>query len=76
VCTLVAIIKSSGNFPGYFEVNQRLVHLHGKARKTFWKNSEAVGAITDETFPCELQPAGEFQGIMLKIYCEKVLAYG
>jgi len=21
-------------------------------------------------FPCELQPAGELQGIMLKIYCE------
>jgi len=25
---LEAIIKSSKNFPGDFEVNQRLVHLH------------------------------------------------
>jgi len=53
VCTLVAIIKSSDNFPGDFEVNQRLMHLHGKARKTYFEkfeNSAAVGAITDETF--------------------------
>ena len=33
--------------------NQRLMHSHGKARKTYFEkfeNSEAVGAITDETF--------------------------
>jgi len=54
VCTLEAIIKSSKNFPGDFEVNQRLKHLHGKARKTCFEkfeNYEAVGAITDETLP-------------------------
>jgi len=69
-----AIIKSSENFRGDFE---RLTHLHGKARKIYFEifeNSEAVGSITDETlsaFPCELQPAGELQGIKLKIYCER-----
>jgi len=50
VCTLEAIIKSSENFPGYFEVNERLTHLHGKARKTNFEkfeNSEAVDAVTD-----------------------------
>jgi len=39
-----------------------------------FENSKAVGAITDEIllpFPCDLQPAGELQGIMLKIYCER-----
>jgi len=53
VCTLKAIIKSSENFPGVFEANQRLTHLHGKARKTNFEkfeNSETVDAITDETF--------------------------
>jgi len=35
VCSLEAIIKSSEHFPGDFEANQRLTHLHGKARKTF-----------------------------------------
>jgi len=34
VCTFEAIIKSSENFQGDCEVNQRLMHLHGKARKT------------------------------------------
>jgi len=46
-CTLVAISKSSDNFPGDFEVNQRLTYLHGKARKAYiekFENSEAVGA--------------------------------
>ena len=38
VCTLEAIIKSSENFPGDFEVNQSLMHLHGKARKTYFEN--------------------------------------
>jgi len=40
------------NFPGNFEVNQRVKHLHVKARKTYFKkseNSDAVGSIT-ETF--------------------------
>ena len=76
VCTLEAIIKSSENFPGDFE---RLTHLHGKARKIYFEkfeNSEAVGAITVETLSpflcdCELQPAGELQGIMLNIYCQR-----
>jgi len=52
-CTLEATIKSSENFPGDFEVNQRLVHLHGKARKTYFEkfeNCEAVDAVTDKTF--------------------------
>ena len=30
-------IKSSENFPGDFEVKQRLMHLHGKARKTYFE---------------------------------------
>jgi len=41
------------------------VGKQGKYTEKF-ENSEAVGAITDEIlspFPCELQPAGEFQGI-------------
>jgi len=32
------------------------------------ENSEAVGDIIDESFSCELQPAGELQGILC--YCE------
>jgi len=76
VCTLETIIKSSENFPGDFEVKTKTysMHLYGTARKTYFENPEAVGAITDETFfPCELHPAGELQGsgIMLKIYCER-----
>jgi len=52
VRTLEALTKSSENFPGDFEVNQRLGHL----RITSWRskgkhfeklNSEAVGAITN-----------------------------
>jgi len=57
VCTLEAIIKSSENFPGVFEVNQwgkdlGIYELHGEAKKNILKNqnSEAVGAITNETF--------------------------
>jgi len=57
VCTLEAIIKSSENFPGVFEVNQRgtdlgIYELHGEAKENILKNdnSEAVGAITNETF--------------------------
>ena len=52
-CTLEAIMKSSENFPGDFEVNQRITHLHVKARKIYFEkleNSEAVCSITDETF--------------------------
>jgi len=37
VCTLEAITESRENFSGDFEVNQRLVHLHGKARKTYFE---------------------------------------
>jgi len=33
-CTLEAIIKPSEDFPGDFEINQSLMHLHGEARKT------------------------------------------
>ena len=52
MCTLEAIIKVGENFPGDFEVNQRLMPLHGKVGKHILKveNSEAVGAIIDETF--------------------------
>jgi len=53
VCTLEAMNRSSENFPGDFEANQRLTHLCGKTRKTNFEkfeNSEAVDAITDETF--------------------------
>ena len=55
VCSLdlEAIIKSSENFPGDCEANQRLTHSRGKARKTHFekfKNSEAVVATTDEIF--------------------------
>jgi len=55
VSTLEKIFKSNGNFPGDFEVNQRLtdtVHLHGKAWKTFFEkflSSEAIDADTDDT---------------------------
>jgi len=52
VCILEAI-KSGENFPGDFEVNEILMHLHGKARKTYFEkleNFEAVGTITDEAF--------------------------
>ena len=58
MCTLEIIIKSSENFPGVFEVNQRgkdlgIYELHGEAKEKILKNenSEAVGAITNETFP-------------------------
>jgi len=37
VCTSEAIIKSSENFPGDFEVSERLMHLHGKARKIYFE---------------------------------------
>jgi len=38
VCTFtLEPIKSSENFPGDFEVKQRLMHLHGKARKTYFE---------------------------------------
>jgi len=50
---LEAVIKFGENFPGDFEANQRLVHLHGKASKTYFEkleNSEAVGATIHETF--------------------------
>ena len=57
VCTSEAIIKSSENFPGVFEVNQRgknlgIYELHGEAKEIILKNqnSEAFGAITNETF--------------------------
>jgi len=52
VCTLQAKIKSSKNFPGDFEVNQRLRHLHGEAKENMLKNqnSEVVGVTTNETF--------------------------
>jgi len=45
----MGVIKSSENFPGDFEVSQRLTHLHGKARKTYFaklENSEAVAAMS------------------------------
>ena len=39
VCTLEAIIRSSENFPHDFdfEGNKRLMHLYGKARKTYFE---------------------------------------
>jgi len=42
-----------------FKVNQKLVHLHGKAKKTSFEKFENSEAVTDETFPCGLQPAVE-----------------
>jgi len=55
VCNWETIIRSSENFLGDFEVKTKTysMHLYGKARKTYFEkfeNSEAVGAITDETF--------------------------
>jgi len=47
---LEAIIKSGGNFQGDCEVNQRLVHLHGEARKTHFEKFENSEAVTDEAF--------------------------
>jgi len=70
VCTLEAIIKFIENFSGDFEVNQRLTHLHRKARKTYFEKLEyyeAIGTVLSlmRLFPCELQQAGELQGVML-----------
>jgi len=50
VCTLEAIIKSGDNFQGDFELNQRVVHLRGKARKTYFEKFENSKPVTDETF--------------------------
>jgi len=53
VCILEAIIKSSENFPGDFEVNQRLTHFAWQSKEKYFdklENSEAVGATTGEIF--------------------------
>jgi len=48
---LEAIIKKcSENFSGDFEVEQRLVHLHGNARKTNFEIFENFEVVTDDTF--------------------------
>jgi len=47
---LEAIIKSGDNFQGDFEVNQKLLHLHSKARKISFKKFENSEVVTDETF--------------------------
>ena len=65
--------ESSENFPGDFEVNQRLRHKHGKASKTIHtlKILKLLVLLLMRPSPYELQPAGELQGIMPKIYCER-----
>jgi len=50
------------------------MHLHGKERKTYFEKFEILKLLVLSLmtpFPFELQPAGELQGIMLKIYCER-----
>jgi len=74
LCTFEATVKSSENFLGDFEVNQTLVHLHGKARKTYFDNLKILKLLMLSLMrlsPCELQTAGDLYGIMLKIYCER-----
>jgi len=68
MCTLEALIKSSENFSSDFEVNQRLMLLHGKARKTYFDKYEAVGArpITDETFLVNCNQLGSCKELCLK----------
>ena len=74
MCTLEAIIKSSENFPGVFEVNQRgkdlgIYELHGEAKENILKNqnSEAVVAITNETFfLINCNQLESFKGFMLR----------
>jgi len=46
----------------------------GKQGKHILKNLKILKLLVlslMRPFPCELQPAGELQGIMLKIYCER-----
>jgi len=67
-CTLEAVIQFNENFPGDFAVNQRDIHLHGKPRKTSsnnWKILKLLVLSLMGLFLCELQPAGELQGMML-----------
>jgi len=66
---LEAIIKSGGNFQGDCEVNQRVVHLHGKAKKTYFEKFENYEAVTDETFSLQIATSWRVV-IMLKIYCQ------
>ena len=72
VGTSEAIIMSSKNFPGNFEVNQRHAFT--------WQSKENIGyfekilkllVLSPMRLFCESQPAGELQGIMLKIYGER-----
>jgi len=54
VCTLEAIkLNLVRIFQVTLKSTKRFMHLHGKARKTYFEkieNPEAVGAIIDETF--------------------------
>jgi len=51
VCTLEAMIKSNENFPGDFEVNQRLMHLDAEGKHfENLKKSDSIGAISNEIF--------------------------
>jgi len=70
---LGAVIKSSENFPGNFEVNQRVMHLQVKAKKAYFEkleNSEAVGSIT-ETFSLSIATNWRVASVVLKICCER-----
>jgi len=49
------------------------MHLHGKARKTYFEKSvnlKLLVLLLMRHFHCEMQLAGGFQRIMLKIFCQ------
>jgi len=67
VCTLEAFIKSSKNFPGDFEVNQRRAFTWQSKENIFGKNLKLLVLSLMRRF-CELQPTVELQGIMLNLW--------
>jgi len=54
--------------------NKDLCIYTGKQGKHILKNLKILKVLVlslMRPFPCELQPAGELQGIMFEIYCER-----
>jgi len=74
VCSLEAMMKFSENFPGDFEVNQRLsiyMSKQGKHILQNWKILKLLVLSLMRLFPCELQPAGELQGLCLRFTAKR-----
>jgi len=74
VYTLEAIIKSSENFPVTLKPAKDLHIYMEKQGKQILKNLKILKLLMlslMRLFPCELQPAGELQEVMLKICCER-----